>query len=68
MADPEDWLAQFNALNNLRTMNKYHSSVLMENLEFFTVFSTQSVENLRSNISKCSLMFCTEFYNNKEAL
>ncbi len=66
MGDPEDWLAMFNALNNLRVMNKYHSAVLMENLEFFSNFVKQSVENLRSNISKNALMFCTEFFNNKE--
>jgi hypothetical protein len=69
MADPEDWLAQFNAINNLRVMSKYHhGSALMENLETFTPFVKASVENLRSNISKNSLMFCTEFFGNAESL
>lgn len=40
----------------------------MENLEYFTPFLKVSVDNLRSNISKNSLMFCTEFFNNKESL
>lgn len=68
MGNPEDWLAMFNALNNLRVINKYHSGVLMENLEYFTPFLKQMVDNLRSNLSKNSLMFCTEFFNNKESL
>lgn len=68
MADPEDWLGWFNAINNLRVMSKYKSAVLMENLEFFTSFIKTSVDNLRSNISKNSLMFCTEFFNNKDSL
>ena len=68
MADPEDWLAWFNAMNNLRIMSKYHSAVLMENLEYFTPFVKISVDNLRSNISKNSLMFCNEFFTNKDSL
>lgn len=64
MGDPEDWLAMFNAINYLRIINKFHVAVLMENLEFFAPFVKASVENLRSNISKNSLMLCTEFFNN----
>ena len=66
--DPEDWLAQFNAINNLRILSKFHSQTLMENLEVFTPFMKSAVDNLRSNISKNSLMFCTEFFNNAETL
>ena len=68
MADSEDWFAQFNAMNNLRVMSKFKSAVLMENLEYFIPFIKGSVDNLRSNISKNSLMFCTEFFSNKESL
>ena len=68
MGDAEDWLAMFNATNNLRVLNKYHSGVLMENLEFFSNFVKSQVENLRSNLSKNSLMLCTEFFKNKESL
>ena len=67
-ADAEDWLSQFNAINNLRIMSKYHSDALMENLDSFTSFLKLSVDNLRSNISKNSLMFCTEFFTNSESL
>lgn len=68
MGDPEDWLALFNALNNLRVINKYHKQVLFESLESFSQFVKLSVENLRSNISKNSLMFCSEFLANKDLL
>ena len=69
MADPEDWLAQFNAINNLRIMSKYHhGTALMANLDAFTPFLKASVDNLRSNISKNSLMFCNEFFSNTESL
>ena len=57
MGNPEDWLAMFNALNNLRVINKYHSGVRMENLEYFTPFLKQLFDNLRFNLSKNSLVF-----------
>ena len=66
--DPEEWLNQFNALDCLRIINKYHSHDLIENLELFIQFAKDSVENLRSNISKNALMFCTELFNNKETI
>lgn len=66
--DPEEWLIQFNAVENLRILNKYHSHDLIENLELFITFCKDSVENLRSNISKNALMFCTELFNNKEII
>lgn len=68
MGDPEDWLGMFNALNYLRVMNKFHGPLLMEHLEYFTPFLKLSVENLRSNLSKNSLMFCNEFFANKEVI
>jgi hypothetical protein len=49
-------------------MNKYHSHDLIENLELFIQFTKDSVENLRSNISKNALMFCTELFNNRETI
>jgi len=35
MADPEAWHAQFEGLDFLRKMNKYHNELLMDNIEFF---------------------------------
>ena len=31
--DPEEWLNQFNAIDSLRVINKFHPHDLIENLE-----------------------------------
>ena len=66
--DPEDWGTQFEALDMLRVCNKHHSGLLIESLHLYQQFVKDSVDNLRSNISKNGLMFCTELLNNKEAV
>lgn len=65
MINDDNWLGQFNAINNLRVMNKFYPAVLGENLEIFQSFIQLSIENLRSNISKNSLMFCNELFGNQ---
>ena len=65
MSDPEEWNAQFEAINLLRVINKYHFDTLMQNLQSFTKFLKDSVDNLRSGISKNALMFTTEFLSNE---
>ena len=64
MSDPEEWNEQFEAINQLRVMNKFHYDVLMKNLISFSKFIKDSVDNLRSGISKNALMFTTEFFGN----
>ena len=66
MADQEAWNEQFEALDWLRVINKYHREFLMENIVKFQIFIKESVENLRSGIQKNSLMFATEFFKNIE--
>lgn len=66
MADNGAWDEQFEALDWLRIINKYHREYLMENLVKFQIFIKESVENLRSGIQKNSLMFATEFFKNLE--
>ena len=66
--DSEDWSTQFEALDMLRVCNKHHSGLLIESLHLYQQFVKDSVDNLRSNISKNGLMFCTELLNNKEAV
>ena len=68
MADPEEWHAQFEGLDFLRKINKYHAVVLMENLEFFGPFLKDSIDNLRSGISKDALMLTTELFKNKDVM
>lgn len=64
--DPENWFNQFIAINNLRIINKFYPEVLCANILLFEKFMKLSVENLRSNISKNSLMFCTEYFANEK--
>ena len=47
-------------------MNKFHYDVLMENLISFSKFIKDSIDNLRSGISKNALMFTTEFFGNQQ--
>jgi len=65
---PEELSNLFNAINHLRVMNKFHSAVLFENLEFFANFCKESCQNLRSNISKNGLMLSNEMFKNKEVM
>jgi len=66
--NPEEWHAQFEGLDFLRIINKYHSDTLMRYLDYFAGFLRDSIENLRSGISKDALMFTSEFFNNKQLL
>ena len=68
MDNPEEWHAQFEGIDFLRIINKYHSSILMDYLGCFSKFLSDSIDNLRSGISKDALMFTTEFFNNKEVV
>ena len=68
IGNPEEWHAQFEGLDFLRIINKYHPDTLMQHLDHFSTFLRDSIDNLRSGISKDALMFTTEFFNNKELL
>ena len=67
MANQEAWNEQFEGINFLRVMNKFHLSLLIQNLNKFEVFLQQSVMNLRSGIQQNSLMFTSEFFKNNFA-
>lgn len=49
-------------------MNKYHVATLMKYLNKLTEFIKNSVDNLRSGISKNALMLTTEISQNGEAV
>jgi len=49
-------------------MSKFHFVTLMQNLSSFTHFLKNSVDNLRSGISKNALMFTTEFLGHENQL
>jgi hypothetical protein len=49
----------------MRRINKLHPSKIVAILAQFTIFMKESVENLRSGISKNALMLVTEFFQQK---
>ena len=64
----EDWRMTFSALDILRSINKFHTAELVENLDLFSDFMRKSVESLRSSLIKNSLTFVTELYANKQII
>ena len=68
MANAEEWDRQFEAINFLRIKNKYHIDILMTNIGGYTTFIKESIENLRSGISKNALMFTSEFFDNLDTM
>jgi len=61
----EEWTAQYDTLNVLRRLNKFHWSDLMPHLELLTPLIAEAVESLRSNISKNALLLVTEMFSFK---
>ena len=66
--DPENWTGLFDAITEMRIMNKYHVATLMKYLNKLTDFIKNSVDNLRSGISKNALMLTTEISLNEDAV
>jgi hypothetical protein len=66
--DPELWHLQFQALDEFRRMNKFYLRSFVAAVPTYTEFLVCSVDNLRSGISKLSLMLLNEFFQgNHEA-
>lgn len=63
--DPEQWFLQFEALDDMRRVNKYYPEFIFKFLGQYEAFIKESVDNLRSGISKNSLMFVNELLQNK---
>ena len=61
----EDWTVGFRALEDLRTVNKFHTDALAASLEFLAPLVKAAVDNLRSNIAKNALALCKEVFLNK---
>ena len=57
-----DWTVQFDTIEGLRVLNKYYTSELRKKLSEFTPFLHKSVESLRSNVSKNTLMLIKEVF------
>ncbi len=54
-ASDEDWTSHYNAIENLRILNKYHSESRLTIQQDFLAFICSQIENLRSNNSRNAL-------------
>lgn len=55
-----NWRIHFELIEHLRMLNKFHYFELNLRIKAFTSFIIQSIDNLRSNISKDALLFLKE--------
>jgi hypothetical protein len=60
-ADDEEWRPQYDAIENLRILNKFHGEEL--DLSTYADFVTQQIENLRSSNSRNALNLVYEIYS-----
>jgi hypothetical protein len=58
----ENWKDKFEAIEQLRILNKFHFDQFCSKLPEATPFIEESIDNLRSNISKNSLLLVSEIF------
>ena len=63
--DSELWKEQFDTIDTLRRIHKFHPQKFIDNVAIFNEFLKLSVQNLRSGIAKNSLMLSNEFLKTK---
>jgi hypothetical protein len=51
----------YEAINNLRVLNKFNFEVISVHIDLFSVFIVREIMNLRSNNSKNALTLMVEF-------
>jgi len=57
----DDWILQFEALDTIRIFQKHTIEFICERYDVISDFLQNSVNNLRSNVSKNALMCLQEF-------
>lgn len=57
-----DWRVQFDVVENLRIINKYSPKLFQTYLTQFSVFLQRCIDNLRTNLSKNTLLFMKELF------
>lgn len=62
------WMNQIDAINKLRSLNKYNNSLLLDSLHYIIPHFHHLTTNLKSNISKNSLILLKEITNNKDLI
>ncbi len=65
MTSSDDWRKQYDAVNQLRVLNKFHKEFLSTRLSQDTIgiFIKAQVDNLRSNLSKNALLLVQEVFS-----
>lgn len=61
-AGDEEWRQHYDALDNLRSLNKFNAAALEAHLERFHGFIRIQIDNLRSNNAKNALCFFEELF------
>jgi hypothetical protein len=64
-AGDEYWKDSYEALNNLRILNKFNFEATAANITYFQKFIVAQILNLRSNNSKNALTLVAELFQNK---
>ena len=59
----EQWRMQWDAVQNLRILNKFYFTALESIIDRFAVFLKGQVENLRSNNSRNALCLFLEIFS-----
>ena len=59
----EQWRMQWDAVQNLRILNKFYFTALESIIDQFAVFLKGQVENLRSNNSRNALCLFLEIFS-----
>lgn len=60
--DDPDWRVQFDVIENLRIINKYSPKELKPYLGQFSIFLQRCIDNLRTNLSKNTLLLMKELF------
>ena len=66
-ASDEEWRSQYDAIDNLRILNKYHTDLASTLQDEFAGFICTQIDNLRSNNSRNALNFVLELFKNNNA-
>ena len=61
----EDWKEQYEAVNQLRVINKHNRAYLQTKMSNFAEFVKSQTDNLRSNLIKNSLLFVKELFTER---
>jgi hypothetical protein len=62
------WKEKFATIDDLRRVNKFHKADMENHIHYFTEFIVANVDNLRSSISRNSLLLVNEIFQTSQNL